>query len=42
LLLDKPNERTDRQLATHLLALYQPGHTSAPRLSQRLLMEYIS
>ena len=25
LILDRPNERTDRLLAEHLLALYQPG-----------------
>ena len=42
LILDRPNERTDRQLATHLLALYQPGAKSHQTLSQRLLMEYIS
>ena len=42
LILDHPNERTDRQLASHLLALYQPGARAAVPLSQRLLMEYIS
>ena len=36
LILDRPNERTDRQLATHLLALYQPGAKSHQTLSQRL------
>ena len=43
LILDKPNERTDRQLATHLLALYQPdARSSVGVVSQRTLMEYIS
>ena len=43
LILDRPNERTDRQLAEHLLALYQPGaRANTAVLKQRTLMEYIS
>ena len=43
LILDKPNERTDRQLATHLLQLYQPDRQPDTTLiPQRTLMEYIS
>ena len=42
LILDKPNERMDRALAQHLLALYQPGARSTAGISQRQLMQYIS
>ena len=43
LILDRPNERTDRQLAEHLLALYQPGaRQETTVIKQRTLMEYIS
>ena len=42
LILDRPNERTDRQLAEHLLALYQPGARPYVGIKQRTLMEYIT
>ena len=43
LILDKPDERTDRQLARHLVSLYQWDHQPAPAaISQATLMSYIS
>ena len=43
LILDKPDERTDRQLASHLVSLYQWNHEPAPAaLTQATLMSYIS
>ena len=43
LILDKPNEATDRQLARHLLSLYDPNRPASTEvISQRTLMEYIS
>uniref|UniRef100_A0A7S3B9I3 DNA replication licensing factor MCM4 n=1 Tax=Haptolina ericina TaxID=156174 RepID=A0A7S3B9I3_9EUKA len=42
LILDKPNETSDRKLARHLLSLYDPNRPPPPTtISQRLLMEYI-
>ena len=43
LILDKPDERTDRQLASHLVSLYQWNHAPAPAaIDQAKLMSYIS
>lgn len=43
LILDKPNEASDRKLARHLLSLYNPNRPpAATPISQRSLMEYIS
>jgi len=43
LVLDKPQEDTDRQLAQHLVALYRLDRPPAPALiSQTALMEYIT
>ena len=43
LILDKPDERTDRQLAQHLISLYQLDHQpAAPAINQATLMAYIS
>ena len=43
LILDKPDGRTDRQLASHLVSLYQWNHAPAPAaIDQAKLMSYIS
>jgi DNA replication licensing factor MCM4 len=43
LIFDKPDERTDRQLAQHLVSLYQFDHTPSPAaISQATLMASIS
>ena len=43
LILDKPDERTDRQLAQHLVSLYQLDRQPAlPAINQATLMAYIS
>jgi len=43
LILDKPNEATDAQLAAHLVSLYRLDQQPAPApVAQRTLMEYIS
>eukprot|EP00316_Scyphosphaera_apsteinii_P008086 CAMPEP_0119311654 /NCGR_PEP_ID=MMETSP1333-20130426/23232_1 /TAXON_ID=418940 /ORGANISM="Scyphosphaera apsteinii, Strain RCC1455" /LENGTH=831 /DNA_ID=CAMNT_0007316087 /DNA_START=39 /DNA_END=2534 /DNA_ORIENTATION=+ len=43
LVLDKPNERTDKRLAEHLVSLYRLDRmTSLDSIPQRVLMEYIS
>ena len=43
LILDKPNERADAQLARHLVSLYQlDRELTAAGISQRTLMDYIT
>ena len=44
LVLDKPDERSDRKLAAHLVSLYfkVPPHTRADHLSVETLTDYIS